>query len=206
MAGSIVDLNRSVVRLPDAMLLDSSVIVPLFLPILRRSGPVLAASQARVSSFLAAASQGTLAFIAQSSFAELAHLVLRKRFTDDSAAHPDPTTGRPLPSWSRLYKQRPELTRRYADEIGAFRLALAAVEIEILQPDDLGPIGRGRRYEHELIRLVRRYRLDSTDAAVLMEAQRAGIESVVSEDPDWRRARLRSLHLAVDAQGSGDPR
>ncbi len=35
---------------------------------------------------------------------------------------------------------------------------------------------------------MRRYRLDSGDAAILIEASRAGIDAVVSEDPDWRRA------------------
>lgn len=189
MAGSIVDLNRSGVRLPDAIVLDSSVVVPQFLPLLRTPGPVLAASQARVSSLLAAvASQGTLAFLTASSFTELAHLVLRKRFTDDLAVYPDPATGRALPSWTRLYKQQPNLIRNYAGDIEALRLALEAVDIEILQPDDLDPIERGRRYERELIRLVRRYQLDTADVAILIEARRAGVESVVSEDPDWRRA------------------
>ena len=36
---------------------------------------------------------------------------------------------------------------------------------------------------------MRRYRVDSGDAAILSEARRAGIVGLVSEDPDWQRAR-----------------
>ena len=188
MAGRIIDLVGAGLRLPDAVLLDTSVVIPRFLPKLRTPGPNLVLSQARVRALLAdIAAQGAIAFVASTTFAELAHLVLRLRYDEDRFVYPNPATGRPFPSWKQLYKQRPGLARSYAASIEALRLALAAADILVLQANDLGPIASGRRFEQELIRLVRRYRLDSADVAILLEARRAGITTVVSEDPDWRR-------------------
>jgi predicted nucleic acid-binding protein len=92
-------------------------------------------------------------------------------------------------AWSELYKQRPALVRTYTADVESLRQTLERSGIEVLQPVDLGPIASGRRFEEELIRLMRRYRVDSADAAILSEARRAGIGGIVSEDPDWRRAR-----------------
>lgn len=127
-------------------------------------------------------------FIAPASFTELAHLILRRRFIRDLSKYPNPATAKPFPSWTRLYKEQPALVRRYAADIERLRLALNTAGIAILQSSDLDPIASGRRFEQEIIRYIRRYRLDSGDAAILLEASWAGIDAVVSEDPDWRRA------------------
>lgn len=58
-----------------------------------------------------------------------------------------------------------------------------------LAPDELGPIASGRSYDEELVHLVGTYGLDSSDALILMEAQRFGVTDIVSLDGDLQRAR-----------------
>ncbi len=53
----------------------------------------------------------------------------------------------------------------------------------MLQPDDLGAIPSGRTLEDEWVRTMERYELDSSDAAILIEAQRAGVSSIATSDP-----------------------
>lgn len=174
--------------LPDLILLDTSIVVTGFVA-MGRSGAESAMRRARVTSLLAAiAAQRGLAVIAAATVTELVHLILRLRYAADLPTYPDPSTRRPLTSWTQVYKRHPGLVRTYSADIEALLLALATADILILQPADLGPLASGRRIEEELIRLVRRYRLDSADGAILIEARRAGIASVASEDPDWRRA------------------
>ena len=189
MAGKVIDLTRPGVVIPDVVLLDTTVVVTGFVALGRPPSAVSARSRVRVAAFLATmAARRTLAFVAAASFLEVTHLILRTRFANDLPRYPNPASGRPFPSWTRLYKARPALVRRYAADVERLRRAIEVAGIEVLQPANLGPIASGRRFEEELIRLIRRYRLDSADAAILMEARRAGIDSVVSDDPDWRRA------------------
>jgi predicted nucleic acid-binding protein len=189
MAGKVIDLNDPKIVFPSLMLLDTSVIASGFVPNLRTPGSFSARSRAQIASMLTAIrAQGSLVLIATTTWVELAHLVIRAGYQRDMATHPSPATGRPFPSWAGLYKQHPRLVRTYAADIERLRLVLVANDVEVLQPQDLGLIASGRRFEEELIRLVRRYRLDSADVAILLEARRAGITSVFSEDPDWRRA------------------
>lgn len=157
MGGSIIDLNQLGLRLPDAVLLDTRVVVARFLPRLRTSGPALAARRAQVASLLEALSaQGSLPFVATASFADLIHLVIRAGSESDRKLFPNPTTGGPHPDWTSLDKQRPALVRRYVGAVERLRLALDDANISVLQPADLGPIGTGLRIEQELIGLVRR--------------------------------------------------
>lgn len=143
-----------------------------------------------MTSFLAAtAAQNGLAFVAPTTVVELAHLVIEAGFSANLPNHPDVSTGRPYSNWKQLYKRRSGLIRTYVRDIENLRQSLEANDIFVLQPDDLSPLADGRRFEDELIRLVRRYELDSSDAAILLEAHRAGIDSVATQDVDMQRAR-----------------
>jgi predicted nucleic acid-binding protein len=57
-----------------------------------------------------------------------------------------------------------------------------------LQPSDLGPILSGRSHEEEMIRVMGHYSLDTGDAAILLEAQRAGVMNLATADIDLHRA------------------
>jgi hypothetical protein len=65
---------------------------------------------------------------------------------------------------------------------------LIANRLLFVSPDELGPIGSGRRHDEELVRFVGAYGLDSSDAAILMEAQQLGLTDIISLDADMQRA------------------
>lgn len=68
------------------------------------------------------------------------------------------------------------------------RQRLLAANIAFADPSDLDPISSGQRYDRELLDLVVRYGLDTSDATILMEAMRIGVQSIVSFDRDMQRA------------------
>ena len=67
---------------------------------------------------------------------------------------------------------------------------MAVNNLLFLQPDDIGPIPSGRALDDELVRTMERYELDSSDAAILIEAARAGVFSIATADPGLHRAQL----------------
>lgn len=62
--------------------------------------------------------------------------------------------------------------------------------LALLQPSDLGPIPSGRPLDEELVWTMERCELDSNDAAILIEARRAGVAAIATADPDLRRVSL----------------
>jgi len=184
MAGRIIDLSRADVVLPDAVLLDTSVIVPAFLPMLRRTGSARQAANASAVAFLnEVRTQSVAALVATASLAELAHLIVRRCYTRDLPHDPTPVTGKPFPNWTGLDKAQPVLARRYAADIKRLQMALAVAGVRGLQSAVFDPIPSGRRDEEELIRLMRRHRLDSGDAAILIGASRAGMRRLSQRIP-----------------------
>ena len=86
----------------------------------------------------------------------------------------------------------PDLLDTFSPELERLRHLLTLSGLTVLQPQDLAPLSGGQRFEQELLRLVNRYRLDTADAAILLDAQRAGITSIATLDADLRRAQLDS--------------
>ena len=92
--------------------------------------------------------------------------------------------------WEHLFKARSDLIRAFVAKLDQVRRLMEAANLLVLQPDDLGPISSGRTLDDELARTMERYELDSNDAAILVEARRAGVLAIASLDPDLRRAAL----------------
>jgi predicted nucleic acid-binding protein len=92
--------------------------------------------------------------------------------------------------WEHLFKARPDLIRQFAAALHRLRHLMAVNNLLVLQPDDLGPIPSGRTLDDELVRTMERYELDSSDAAILIEATRAGVFTIATSDTDLRRAQL----------------
>ena len=89
-----------------------------------------------------------------------------------------------------LFQARSDLLKQLVPDLHSIRQLMAANDLLCLQPDDLGPIPSGRTLDEEVVWAMERYELDSNDAAILVEAQRAGISSIVTADADLRRAWL----------------
>ena len=71
-----------------------------------------------------------------------------------------------------------------------FCAALQAGNMLFLEPADLEGSARGDRYTEALGLEMRRQRLDSADAAILVEARRAGIDAIVTFDKDLQRSSM----------------
>ncbi|MBA2277853.1 MAG: PIN domain-containing protein [Chloroflexia bacterium] len=68
------------------------------------------------------------------------------------------------------------------------RTTLVLRGIIISAPEDLGPLTSRRLWHEELVQYIARYRLDTNDALILMEADRLGISEIVTMDRDMERA------------------
>jgi predicted nucleic acid-binding protein len=107
-----------------------------------------------------------------------------------------------VPDWRELYKLDPTILRRSYSEFETIRRGLIASRCAVVAPDEIPSSPSVLGYDEELIANICRYRLDSSDASILLEATRLGIPDIVTLDKDLLRAgRFHDLHVAV-----GSPR
>lgn len=88
-----------------------------------------------------------------------------------------------------LYKLDPTIIRYHVMELERLRINLAAIDIVVASPDDLEPIPASQSFDRELIRMIGRYGLDTSDCLILMEAARLAVRSIVTMGRDLLRAR-----------------
>lgn len=119
-------------------------------------------------------------------FRELVHLAIRARFIRYLATYADSIGGKK--GWELLFKARPDLLRQYAPMLLRLPTVLSSMRMTILQLTDMEPLAANERFETDLLAAVLKYQLSSSDASILNELRRAGIDSIVTEDPDLRRA------------------
>lgn len=198
MAGSLVDLNQPGVQVPPFSVVDSSVVIDW---LEATYGMGVAATRVTPGHdralwfFRSLESHQTRGFVTSISFNEFFHYLVRERFAATIADHL-PVLAARFPSirsprayrWQHLLKARSELLRTFVDDVDEIRLRMIASGLTFLQPTDLGPIPSGRSLDEEMLDLMARYELDTGDAAILLEARRAGVTSIVTADADLHRA------------------
>ena len=197
MAGSLVDLSEPGLALPDRLVVDSNIVIDWLLAegdAVARGTPA-GSGQERVIRFVSRFQQERrTGVITSTSAAEIFHFILKLAYRRALVDYrPDIAVRYPglrRPSWDHLFKARSDLVKRFAGVLDDARRSILAAGIVFLQPDDLGPIPSGRPLENELVRTMERYELDSNDAAILVEARRAGVAAVATADRDLHRARL----------------
>lgn len=196
MAGSLVDLETDV-ALPPSLVLDSGILIDwltAFSLSAAGTGP-LTPNQERATRLVSRLrGEGVTGAITATSAAEIFHVVLKFGYRRALATHDSDLRAR-YPNvrrhgWEHLFKARSDLVAQFAATMDEARRLIIAAGIVFLQPDDLGPLPAGRSLDEALVRTMERYQLDSSDAAILIEAQRAGIAAVASGDRDFHRARL----------------
>ncbi len=136
--------------------------------------------------------QGAVGLLTATSGAELFHVALQAIYRRALPTY-QAQLARALPTkrrhtWQDLYKLRPDLIPPALPALERLRGALRANGLVFLQPEDLGSLPAGRPIETELLRFVGRYQLDTGDAAILLEAQRAGVFNIATMDADLQRA------------------
>lgn len=198
MAGSLVDLNQPGMHLPPFSVVDSSVIIN-WLDATYGMGVastrVMPGHDHALRFFRFLQTHETRGFVTSISFNEVFHYLVRERFSSNIANHL-PVLAARFPSirsprnfrWQHLLKARSDLLRPFVDDFDEVRLRMIASGLVFLQPTDLGLIPSGRSLDEEMLDLMARYELDTGDAAILLEARRAGVTSIITSDADLHRA------------------
>lgn len=191
MSGSLRNLSLPSVTLPDEVVVDTNLLATRFL-----AGFLPPANSQHVHRttwlFRQLQTGAAVGYVTETTVAELMHLLVRVKFESDIPRHITDLQSRIGPRkkyrWEQLYKIRPNLLRGYSSDLTLVMYQVVNLGLFVLQPSDLEDLS-GQVWEHKLLRLIKRYRLTVNDATILLDAQRAGIRSVVTLDKDLHRAR-----------------
>ncbi|MBA2277795.1 MAG: hypothetical protein H0W06_08525 [Chloroflexia bacterium] len=190
MTGRVVDLITPNILLPSPFVVDSNVVIARMLASHQSQLPH---NIARAAAFFdSLQTTGQQALLTPTAYSEVIHAAIKAIYQRARASHRSELTahyGRHGGfSWLDLHKLDPTILQAQADVLEEWRRQLVAANIALVDRSDLGPIPSGQRYDRELLDLVVRYGLDTSDATILMEATRIGVHSLVSFDRDMRRA------------------
>lgn len=196
MAGGLFDLAAPDTRLPSELVLDRGVIVHWLTVVAWRGAPVppspLQLGATRLIDHVIRA-KGT-GLVTPTSLNEVFHFVLKTGFHAARPNHqPDLVARYPRVrrhEWYHLFKTRSDLITLIEAGLDRIRRLMVGSRLIVLQPAELGDIPSGRALDDELVRTMVRYRFDSNDAAILIEARRAGVSAIASSDTDFWRAQL----------------
>lgn len=186
----MIDLSVTGSRVVDPVALDANIAAAGLLSSYPGQRP---ASPARAREFLRAliASNG-LALLTPTAYNEVLHAARRAKYQQALAARRSTLIAsygvRARDTWLDLDKIAPSILRGYATELERLRLELTANNVVIVGHDGSDPIPSGLSYDQDLVRLVGRYGLDTSDATIPLEAQRMGLSAIVTFDRDLRRA------------------
>lgn len=192
--GSVVDLSAPGVRLPEFVAVDSNVLAVRFLaPDPEPEAPAVAQTE---TFFRAMQATGGVGIVTPTAFGETLHVAIKVWYRSELANHRPALEAHYGPrrrnqySWVDLYKLDAGILRAFEANLEDLRRRLVAANLWLLAPDRLGPIPSGLPYDEELVRLIGRYGLDTSDTAILLEARRAGVSAIVTLDRDLRRAAI----------------
>lgn len=196
MPGGLFDLTSPDIRLPSELVLDSGVVIHWLTAVGWRGAPIppspLQVGAVRLIDHLVQAEATGL--VTPTALTEVFHFVLKTGFHAALPSYREDLVDR-YPKvrhheWYHLFKARSDLVTLIEADLDRVRRSMLGNRLLVLQPADLGDIPSGRPLDDELARTMARYRFDSNDAAILVEARRAGIAAVASSDADFRRAQL----------------
>jgi predicted nucleic acid-binding protein len=186
----LIDLGQPGARLPDSFVVDTNLVAARLLA--SYYPPHLETAERTHRFFSLLRTQGLVGLLPTVVCHEFFHLALRGEYQlalpdHRSALAAERTTQRRF-NWENLYKSRPDLIDEFLPALQRFFPLFRFNSLTAIQPEELAPLPPNFRYEEELLRLVGRYQLDTNDAAILLEAQRAGITSIATLDADMLRA------------------
>lgn len=196
MAGKLTDLSPSVSKkLPAEFVVDTNLLVTYFLSAIvnRHKRDTKRTDQV----FSEITSDRCLGFVAAHSVRELYHLYVRTVYSEELRRNRPRYEGalkerfpyrRGSYKWTDLFKIREGLMQDICRELDEIRLAMIASNLFLLQLDDVNTPSPDIMHEDQLLRYMKKYRLDSSDAAILIEARGAGVPAIVTLDSDFKRA------------------
>lgn len=193
MAGRLIDLADPSIPLPNRLVFDTSVIIDWLLSVANETTMPLQRQQAYLL-VNRMHRRGGIGLITSTSLTEIFHSLVKSEFrallpryrADILSRYPQARR----PTWSQLYKVHPEFVGQFLPRLAAVQQLIVDNDLLFLQPQELAPLPQNRSLEEELLRIMTRYGLDSSDAAIVLEAQRTGVANLVTSDHDLWRASL----------------
>lgn len=197
--GRLTNLAGEVVALPTSVMLDTSIVAALWLPGTSGVGSVQKQRAAAVLDVINARS--SIGHVALQSSVELAHLIAVSEYKGELLRNQEqhlPALRARFPhqrrfSWSDLMKVDDQPFVRAAMMFRTLCAALQECNVQFLYQPGEGTTD-GRSYPDILAQEMERHGLDSADAAILLDARRAGIDAIVTFDTDLQRA-SRDFHI-----------
>ena len=190
MAGRVVDLTSSGISISEPVIVDSNVVIAWQVAAFQGDQSLSALQAATFIQTLRTGDQQ--AVLTPTAYSEVVHATIKAIFQRSRADYRLALTVRYGRrggfSWRDLYKLDPTILQQQASALEEFRQRLLAANLALLDQSDLGPVPSGQRYDRELLDRIVRYGLDTSDATILMEAMRIGIQSIVSLDRDMQCA------------------
>ncbi len=185
MPGSLFDLSDLAVELPARVAVDTNVLATRFFSPSAIT-PALALRRQRIAGLIRQMRRVRSAGVLMPTvYVEFIHLAIRSRYRRDLGVYASEIGGKK--SWELLFKTRPDLLRAYEPYLRRFPDIFESMGMLVLQPEAFAS-SSSTRYETALINVVLRHALDTSDASILLEMERAGITALVTEDADMTRA------------------
>jgi predicted nucleic acid-binding protein len=196
MAGRLYDLDSGA-SLPQEFLIDTNLLVTQFIP--NNLVPSDTMRRARAANVFAKVMTGVVqAYASPRSVEELFHVYLRAWYEHElkvgRAKYQGALVDRFGPrkaakaNWMHLLKIRPSYVRAVTNDLSTINHAITATNVSVLQRDGFTFGPETSSWEEMLIRIMRRYKMDTADASILIDARMAEINSVVTLDKDFNRA------------------
>jgi predicted nucleic acid-binding protein len=191
MPGSVHDLALPNTKHPGEVVVDTNLVIARFLgPTLQNTSPQAAHNATWFFNQVALGT--TVAFVPPTALEEFLHKLILGKFAADvpnfqqilRAKFPNKRNH----NWRDLQKARPQLLRRYAQDLSAVVTQMVIFGLFMVQPWEINELV-GTTWEDELVRRIKRYQTDVNDTHILLDAERMGISNVVTFDSDLRRAR-----------------
>jgi predicted nucleic acid-binding protein len=188
--GSVVDLAAPGHQIPDLLVVDTNLIIAHLMAHMHSPHPRTASRAAYL--FRALQASNGIGLVTSTSLNEVLHFAIKAKYRLEVQSHlADLTAAYPNRSrfdWIDLYKIDPGILQSFGPDLERLRQHLIGSNPLFLQPEDWSPVSAGDSRDSELVRVIGRYGLDSSDAALLLEARQAGIFTVATLDPDLTRS------------------
>lgn len=190
MPGRIIDLAHSGEEIVGPVVLDSNIVIARWLALYE---PAHSRNVDRAAAlFRQLHSTGTRTLLTPTGYKEVLHSAIRTVYRESHGAYRSTLQshyGREGGfSWLDLYKLSPAILQQQSALLHTLRTYLQLERVSVLDPGDLGTNPQSKLFEEELLDLVVRFGLDSSDAMILLEAARVDVPRIVSLDPDMTRA------------------
>jgi predicted nucleic acid-binding protein len=183
MAAILIDINDPNIQLPEFIVLDASVVLELRVSPNRQRHHNSAINFFRRLRPLASSGQ-VMPLLPLLALEECYFKICQYKILEFLANNNIQTP------WHRYYKQNPQIIQNTVQNLQVFYNILRSFPIVVIEPEDLAvlPIDTEPRLSERMKDFIQNFLILPKDATILSNAERLGIDTVVTLDSDWSRA------------------